>query len=172
VAYSEIRVTAKVTIEARGGRTAGISPGVDELAELWAAAIPLGQLDGQVTEFFHGVRTIGGGGFDDLDVVGGLSYVIGGPFNAESEVVLIVVRADVENAGNLTIGGNAQANPWSPYFVAAADVEIVRPGGMVVIVTPEQGMNGPTAGTGDVLRIAGTVGDRYELILAGRENPV
>jgi hypothetical protein len=105
-------------------------------------------------------RTLGGSS-ESLDLAGSL-VSRAGTSATFARVKSIVITADAANAGNLTIGGGS--NPWNTLFTGTV---ILRPGTQLIISTDDATGYTVTAGTGDLLQVAGASGYSYEIAITG-----
>jgi hypothetical protein len=106
-------------------------------------------------------RTLGGAS-EDIDLAGGLTDVFGATLTF-AEVKLI----GVVNTGTATITiGAASSNAWAGLLNATGTVTIPA-GGMAMFAASDATGFAVTAGTGDLLKVAGTSGQTYDLIIWG-----
>jgi hypothetical protein len=68
-----------------------------------------------------------------------------------SFVKAMYLRNDPSSAGNLKVGGNVQANPWTGFWDSPTDINVIPPGGHMSIGSPVGGSL--VDGTHKVLRI-------------------
>jgi hypothetical protein len=102
-----------------------------------------------------------GGSASTYDLAGALTNGIGEAV-VFAKVKVLVVRALSTNAGNVTIGGGS--NAWAALYGSTL---ILPPGTDVAIKTSNANGWAVTAGTGDIVQVAGTSGDKFELFVAG-----
>lgn len=104
----------------------------------------------QADRMFHDQRTLAASGTEDLDVAagGGLLDVLGDAL-ALVKVKAIIVHAAAANTNNVNLSRPA-AN-GVPIFLAAGDAVAVRPGGLAVLVWPDNTAIPVTGGTGDLI---------------------
>jgi hypothetical protein len=117
----------------------------------------------QANMIFMDQRTIGGSA-DDLDLYGGLTNSFGTTINF-SVVKGIIVYAASGNSGNVTLGGDGSA--VVNWVGDASDTVVVKPGGLFALVDPSAGGYAVTNSSADVLQVAGTENDIYDIILLG-----
>lgn len=94
-------------------------------------------------------------GASDYDLAGSLEDRLG---NAQvfTAVKAILVIASADNAGNVVVGGDA--NALAAGFGAAAHTFAVPPGGVFFVVNPTAAGWAVTASTGDILQLAPSSG--------------
>ena len=160
----EFTASIIATITARGRVTVGIDKPTDDLRHSVKDSIALGTSADQADEMYHEERTIGASP-DDLDLAGGLSNALGQTITFV-EIVSVMIE-HLSGTGTITVG-NAAANAAVLWFGAAAHTEKVEAGGFVLRHSPADGKWVVTPATGDILRINGTNGDKYRIIIIGR----
>jgi hypothetical protein len=106
-------------------------------------------------------RTLGSAS-EDVDLAGGLTDVFGATLTF-AEVKLFGVYNSGANA--LTVGA-ASSNAWAGLLNATGTITI-PPGGLFVFAASDATGAAVVAGTGDLLKVAGTSGQPYELIVWG-----
>lgn len=152
------------TINARGRVTVGLDNPTDDLRETFSDQIALGTGDDQADEMYHAERTLGGSP-DDIDLAGSLTNALGQTITFVDVVMVFIKNAAANSA--LTIGA-AAANPVALWFGdAASDTEEVQDDGWTFHHAPKTGWP-VTTGTADILRVAGTSGNKYKIIIIGR----
>lgn len=105
-------------------------------------------------------RTIPGGGDDDVDLSGALADAFNGTI-ANARIKAIVVYNPASN-DTLTVGGGT-----NPATTIVNGTVPVHPDGFFALATRDATAHAITAGTADVLRVAGTAGQSYTLGFLG-----
>jgi hypothetical protein len=107
---------------------------------------------GQAQILWHDTRTLAASASEDLDLAGALTDAFGATVTID-KVKALVITADPTNVNNVLVGGaaSAQAAPW---FGAATDKLVVRPGGLIALVAPDATGYDITATSADLLKIA------------------
>jgi len=138
---------------------------LDQLAYNWSKAFTDGGGDNQANILFADTRTLGGSS-ETLDLNGTtLQDAFGGNL-ALTKIKFIGIFAPEGNAGNISVGG-AASNGVTSLFGDATDVDVVPPGGFMARGAPKAAGFAVVASTGDQLKIAGTTGDTYTIIIIG-----
>jgi hypothetical protein len=106
-------------------------------------------------------RTLGGAS-EDVDLAGGLTDVFGATLTF-AEIKLFGVHNT--GANSITVGA-ASSNAWAGLLNATGTMTLA-PGDFVIFGSPGATGAAVTAGTGDLLKVAGTSGQPYELIIWG-----
>lgn len=102
-------------------------------------------------------RTLGGSA-DSLDLAGGVTNRLGST-KTFIKLKLIDIKADSTNAANITVGGGSNA--------VITALPALTPGAHVTIAWPDAAGLTVTAGTGDLLQVSGTSGDKYTVVIGG-----
>jgi hypothetical protein len=160
----EFTASVIATINARGRVTVGLDKPTDDLRHTVKDSLALGTVADQADEMYHAERTIGAVP-DDIDLAGSLTNALGQTITFVEIVSVLIEHSS--GAGTITVG-NAAANAAVLWFGAAAHTEKVEAGGFVFRHSPADGKWVVTAGTGDILRVNGTDGDKYKIIIIGR----
>jgi hypothetical protein len=105
-------------------------------------------------------RTLGGSA-DSLDLAGTLANRIGETASF-AKIKLVYLKTPAANTGNVTFGGGS--NAWAALWGSTL---VLKPGSEVLLKTTDADGWAVTAGTGDILQVAGTSGDVYEIAIAG-----
>lgn len=101
----------------------------------------------------------------DYDLRGSLTSKLDASAVVAVEVVCVIVKNE-STTGDLYVGGDANA---IPFFGAAADYLIVKPGGLLVLCSGSDPAWATTAGTGDILQISASAGTVVgDVIVLGR----
>lgn len=103
-------------------------------------------------------RTLSGSS-EDLDLAGVLTDLYGGTITAARVKMLYVKNLSTTN--DIVIGADA-TNPWATLLNSTGTLTL-PPGAWVVVATPDATGWAVTAGTGDILQVAGTSGQSYEI---------
>lgn len=103
-------------------------------------------------------RTLSGSS-EDLDLSGVLADLYGGTITAARVKCLYVKNLSTTN--NIVIGGDG-TNPWATLLNSTGTLTL-PPLAWVVVATPDATGWAITAGTGDILQVAGTSGQSYEI---------
>lgn len=116
---------------------------------------------------FADTRTVAASSNDSLDLAGSLSDGIGGAFTP-AKIKGLIVYASPSNTNNVVV--TRPASNGVPLFSAAGDAFPLRPGALLVWLSPDSTGVAVTAGTGDLLDFtnsgAGT-GVTYDLVILG-----
>ena len=112
-------------------------------------------------KLYAATRTLSGSS-EDLDLAGVLADLFGG--------TLTLVRIKglyIKNTGNanIVVGGDA-TNPWATLLNSTGTLTL-PPGAFILVGTPDATGWTVTAGTGDILQVAGTSGQSYEIAILG-----
>jgi hypothetical protein len=107
---------------------------------------------------YAAARTLGGAS-EDLDLAGVLADVYGGTITAVRAKALYI--KNLSTANNIVVGGDA-TNPWATLLNATGTITL-PPGAWMIVATPDATGWAITAGTGDILQVAGTSGQSYEI---------
>lgn len=143
--------------------------GVNSNAEKRAANINKGYTftDGvganQMNQLYQAKRTLGGSP-DDLDLSGTALTDVYGVSVALARIKSIYIE-NLSSSNTMTIG-NASSNAVST-FLGASSTLVLRPGGSVNLIAPDATGYVVTAGSADILRISGTSGDQYKIVIGG-----
>jgi len=120
----------------------------------------------EVDTVFHDTRTLTTGASENLDLAGSLTDGFG------STITFAIVKAifiyNKSTARILTVGG-AASNQFINWVGDTTDVIKIRPGGFVLLVTPDATGYAVTAGTGDLLKILNDAGSScdYDIVILG-----
>lgn len=117
----------------------------------------------QANQLWQDSETVAGS--RSLDLAGGVTNALGATVTFTA-IKGFRLRAGAANAANITVGG-AGSNPFTGWFADSSDKIAVPPGGMIEFINPSAAGWTVTAGTGDILLIAGTNGDTYKIELFG-----
>lgn len=119
-----------------------------------------GALQGNV--LYAATRTLSGAS-EDVDLSGVLSDLYG------STVTMVRVKAvfirNNSTANNITVGA-ASSNQWSTMLNSTGTITL-HPGAYFSAATPTAAGWTVTAGTGDILKVAGTSGQSYDVVILG-----
>lgn len=156
--------TLKVQMAITAGKSVGLDNPVDALREVFSQALAVGTSSDQIDEMYHAERTIGGAP-DDLDLAGGLTDALGQVITFAEIVAVLIVHSG--GTADITIG-NAAANGATLWFGALTHTEVLEAEGWTFHMAPNDGAWPITAGTADILRVNGTNGDTYKIVILGR----
>ena len=113
-------------------------------------------------------RTLAASATEDLDLAGGVTDSFGNTLTF-TDVRMICVKASADNTNDVVVGG-AASNAFVNWVADATDKINVKPGGTLLLVSPNDPSYAVTAGTGDLLRIgnggAGT-SVTYDIYIGG-----
>lgn len=152
VQVSVVGVDAIVDGSRTSGDSVSLSGGVSFTAGTGASAAQVQWGD---------YRTMGGAS-EDLDLAG--SLVNGnGKTVTFTDVKSIAVKTDSTNAGNVTL----RFNPTNGFSTPCTGDIVLPPGTTLVLATEAANGWTATAGTGDILRVLGASGYKYEIAIAG-----
>lgn len=127
---------------------------------------------GQGNKLHTSVRTFSTAN-DDLDLAGGITDNLGVTLTF-ARVIAVMVRNRSASNG-ITVGGSP-TNAWTAMLGAGATASLAAaPGGAatgtgtsaILLFNPSAAGWAVTAGTGDIFRITGTVGQSYDLVILG-----
>lgn len=104
-----------------------------------------------------------GGSSEDLDLSGVLSDLYGSTVTM-ARVKTIYVKNNSSSA-TLTLG-SASSNQWATLLNSTGTLTL-RPGAFVLVGTPDATGWTVTASTGDLLKVAGTTSESYDIVLLG-----
>ncbi len=99
------------------------------------------------------------GSSEDLDLAGGLADLYGGTITAARVKWMYIKNLSTTN--NIVVGA-AGSNPWATLLNSTGTLTL-PPGAHVSVATPDATGWTVTAGTGDILKVAGTSGQSYEI---------
>lgn len=151
-----INIAATLQIDATGNPiVGGVAPGISRGKQ---ADIVLADGTGanQASKTYSAARTVASGAFEDIDLAGALTDIMGVSAMTFVTVKAIVIRSDPGNTTTLTVSP-APANGFVGPFGAATHTVQVRPGGALVFVAPQTGWP-VTPTTGDLLRVTNGAG--------------
>jgi len=131
-------------------------------------ALATGTGANQADLVFSDTRTLGASANEDLDLAG----VLTDPFGIVmtfARIKMMYFFAAAANTNNVEIGG-AAATQFVNWVNAAADVIILRPGGVFLLTAPDATAYAVGAGASDFLRVTnGAAGTSvtYDIVLIG-----
>ncbi|MBX6382162.1 MAG: hypothetical protein IRZ07_04180 [Microbispora sp.] len=123
---------------------------------------------GQADRIWSDERTLAASASEDIDLAGTLVDPFGGTITF-ARVKGLIVAAAAGNTNNVVIGG-ASSNGWVGPFGAADNTLAVRPGGLLVLMSPDATGYPVTAGTGDLLHVANSGAGSsvtYQIVVIG-----
>lgn len=152
-----LSVSAQVGAQIRQSVTEGTGSGIDqantkEVVIFSEAAGALG-----VEAQWNDYRTLGGSA-DSLDVAGGVTNRLN-ETKTFIEIKVLDIKAASTNTGDITVGGGSNA--------LLAALPVMKPGAHFTFTWKDATGLAVTAGTGDLIQVAGTSGDKYEILIAG-----
>jgi hypothetical protein len=109
--------------------------------------------------------TVGGGGSDNFDLNGTALKDAFGNNLALVRVKEFVLRAAPTNTADIVVGGTV-TNEWTGMLSSGGTIK-VKPGGVLAMIAPDATGFPVTATTNDILKIAGTAGNKYDILIAG-----
>lgn len=107
---------------------------------------------------YAAARTLSGSA-EDLDLAGVLADVYGGTITAVRAKCIYIKNLSTTN--NIVVGADG-TNPWATLLNSTGTLTL-PPGAWFVAATPDATGWAITAGTGDILQVAGTSGQSYEI---------
>lgn len=122
----------------------------------------------QASLIFSDTRTLTASASENLDLAGVLTDAFGAVINF-TKIKALILRTAAANTNDVVIGGAATNGFISP-FGAATDTVKVRPGGVMVLVSPDATGYAVTAGTADQLKVANSGAGTpvtYDIVLIG-----
>jgi hypothetical protein len=105
-------------------------------------------------------RTLGGAS-ETLDLAGSLTSRVATAASF-AKIKSVYIKAAAANAGNIVVGSGS--NPLVSIWTGTV---ILQPGADFLIRTPSVNGYAVTAGTGDILQVAGATGYVYEIAITG-----
>jgi len=158
--------SVSAAINVRDQRTIGVNDVPVSVGPTFSVAgqITNGTGANQANRTWHAVRTIPTGGNDDLDLAGGLTDLQTGGAITFTSIISVAIKNRSATA-TLTIGGGT--NTVTTILPGTSTV-VLRPGGFVVLYGADATGYAVVAATGDILRISGTVGQQYDIVIIGR----
>lgn len=116
----------------------------------------------QMNQLYQAKRTLGGSP-DDLDLSGtALTDVYG--VSVDLARIKSIYIENLSSSNTITIGNATNAVST---FLGATSTLVLRPGGSVNLIAPDATGYVVTASTADILRISGTSGDQYKIVIGG-----
>ena len=114
----------------------------------------------QANQLYHANKTLGGSA-DSLDLAGGVTDGYGGTITFARVKALYI-----NNTGNanITVGGGSNAMST---ILGASSTIVIRPGSFMLIAAADATGHVVTGGTADILTVAGTNGQTYEIAVLG-----
>lgn len=150
--------TLKVNLNLSGRATADGGSNSATRALAVATTLASGTGAGQADLAFVDTRQLAASGTEDLDLAGSLGGLLGGTTAVFARVKAVVGEDDDGNTNNVLVSRPAAAG--APFFSAAGDQIIVRPGGCLVLACGEADATGyvVTATSADLLTITNSAG--------------
>ena len=157
------------TLEITETRIVGVDAALDIGPDLtMTLRIANGTGAGQANKVYQATRTFGGSP-DDLDLAGGVTDPLGNTITLTSAIAVLI--ENLSTANTLTIG-DAASNPITSLLNADGTITL-RPAtatgaSWVLLVAPDATGWAIAAGSADVLRVSGTSGQQYRIVVVGR----
>jgi hypothetical protein len=133
-----------------------------------AMQLASGTAAGQADLLFSDTRTIVASGTDPLDLAGSLTDALGTTLSF-ARIKGLIVAAAAGNVNDVVIGG-AASNGFVSWVGDPTDKIKVKPGGLLVLMSPGATSYPVTAATADQLLIAnsgGTTSVTYDVVIIG-----
>jgi hypothetical protein len=136
----------------------------------YAKALQLasGTAANQADQIFSDTRTLAASASETLDLTGTLVDALGATVTM-ARVKGIIVRAADGNTNDLLLGG-AASNGFASWVGDATDKVKIKPGGLLVLMSPGATSYPVTAGTGDLLQLANSgagTSVTYDVVIIG-----
>lgn len=157
MALSHLTTIAVTTVESSAE---GSASGVDNFNVSTAIQYADGTGAQAANKQWNDYRTLGGAS-ETLDLAGTLTNRLGATVSF-AKIKSVYIRALSTNAGNIVVG--AGTNPLVSIWTGTV---ILQPGADFLIRTPSVNGYAVTAGTGDIVQVAGASGYVYEIAIAG-----
>jgi hypothetical protein len=155
----------KVILNVQQTKTLSLAQGSVPVTKVYETAYTDGTGAGKADLVFHTTRTLAGA-TDPLDLAGALTDAFGSTLTFV-KIKSITISAPATNAANIVVG-NGASNQFQGPFGAVAHTIAVKPGGKFHIDVGATDLGwSVVAATGDILGIAGTSGDKYDVIIVG-----
>lgn len=153
--------TVSVSFQINDRRTVGLNSAANiSVSKSPSTSYTDGAGAAAANQLYHASKTFGGSA-DSLDMAGGVADGYGGTITFARIKTLYI-----KNTGNanVTVGGGSNALAT---FLGATSTLVIRPGGFLLVDAPDATGYAVTAGTGDILTVAGTNGQTYEIAVLG-----
>lgn len=120
----------------------------------------------EAERIFADKRTVAASTNDDLDLSGTLADVFGSTL-AFTKVKGLLIRSEPANTQDITVGGGT--NPFVSWLGGTTPTVVIKPGGLLLLVAPDDGGYEVTADTGDILRVSNGAGSEvtYDIVVFG-----
>lgn len=143
-----------------------LSSGKDILRQTLENLLTDGSGANQASTQWSDRRTLATGANEDLDFAGGITNAFGVTLTL-TKIKAIIIQALAANTTNLTV--SRPASNGVPFFAAASDAVVLKPGGLFVLTDPSAAGVTVTAATGDLLNILNAAGASasYDIIVFG-----
>lgn len=142
-------------------RDVGIDNPTDDLREAFKDSLALGFAADQADEIYHASRLVSAG---DIDLAGSISDALGQVITFLEVTTFFLFN----RSGNADVVVGNAANPFIGWFGAGTHTEAVSAGGWSFHHKPLNPAWAVVAGTGDIIGIAGTAGNTYDVVIIGR----
>lgn len=139
-----------------------------DFIEAFSLAITNGTGADQANNVFADERSIAASSSEELDLAGVLANALNATLTFTAIKAILIV-ADADNGGNITIGG-AATNTFVGPFGDATDTIVLGPGDAFLVTRRSAAGMGVTAGTGDKLKFANSdagAAGVYRVIIIG-----
>ena len=121
-----------------------------------------------IKEIFADSRTLAASATENMDMAGVLTDAFGTTITF-TKIKAICIKASSANTNDVVVGGHGSAACFS-MFNAATDKIKVKPGGMMLLVAPDNTGYAVTATTADMITVANSssgTGVTYDVIIMG-----
>lgn len=163
VALADIDGTASVQFQINDRRTVGLNSGVNiSINPTPSITFANGTGANSANQIYQATRSLSSGA-DSVDLNGALTDAYG------TSVALVRVKGlylkNTSTTNSMTFGADGSA-PWSTLLNSTGTVTL-PPGAFMLVVTPDATGWAVTATTADILKVAGTGTDSYQIAILG-----
>jgi len=152
-------------IEVRlSGMIAGDNGAAQHVDKTYAFNFADGTGDAQIGSIYKATRTLVSTN-EDLDISGGAIKDFQGVALAMTKMKALLVVNNGTAAGN-DVAVKQPSSNGVPFAVAAGDGLNIGPGGLLLLISPNDGYT-VTAGTGDLVNVATDFSGTYDVLVAG-----
>ena len=143
----------------------GITTVKETFSTLFNWTFTSGTNTNQMDQLWRDRRELANGGTETIDLAGGITNAFGDVLTM-AEVRMVIVSLPATNLNTISVGG-ATNNTFSTWLGDDSDTVVVRPGGFLLLVGPDN--TGYAVSTNGNLRITngGTNGVSYDLYVGG-----
>lgn len=156
-----LTATLSAVLNVTSTRAVGIDNPIDDLREAFKDSLAKGTVADQADEVYHASRLVSAG---NLDLAGVLTDALGQVITFVEVTTFFLFN----RAGNADVVVGNAANAFPGWFGATTHTEAVPAGGWAFHHKPADPAWAVTAGTGDIIGIAGTAGNTYDVVIIGR----